>query len=67
MQIRPILRTGDKRSYRTHPRQNSQRQERESFKDVYNNIELDEAEVEKVVVKEDGTYDLRNTNIGLGR
>ena len=65
MEIKPISRTGDRIGYDNYQRR-KRRDRGESFGDVYDRTEIDEAEIERVVVRADGTHDLSNTTIGLG-
>ena len=65
MQIRPISRKGDRRGYDC-PRKNPQRHRGKSFREYQDNVEIPDSEIEKVVIKPDGTHDLSNTTIGLG-
>lgn len=66
MEIRPISRTGDRRSYDC-PRKRSQGRRGKSFREYQDNVEIPDSEIEKVVIRPDGTHDLSNTTIGLGK
>jgi hypothetical protein len=66
MEIKPISRVTGRQGYRDNYQRRKRRDRGKSFGDVYDNTEIDESEIERVVVRADGTHDLSNTTIGLG-